>query len=299
MGKLKLINHDIMSKKSIEGTNALSNLMLLEVDSEINRDNYKDAGIPLLNYDEQLLTRLVGSDYGLLPHKKNAQSERNKLAAKERLYNSNIWVSKENYKHISRIINGYKVSLTPDTITLAVLIIEKTYLRLELLKEYSAKKTQLSEEQNSIVEIGKFSEIMREIADSNPKHCQIDIFINNKNVLVSDGNIIMKEILKWYFSYYNKDRAEQYFYDFLRYKNVKNKVMPTSNIYIFEMSDFKKMTCKLLHNSLHLFFEKPADCINFIAEVLAVRNIFGLEKMKSKSKYDTVFRAITSEYRNI
>lgn len=288
-----------MSKKRKDSINAISELTRKEFDSEINKDNYKEFGIPLTNYDEQLLSSLVGSNYNLVPNKIYTNTAHKNISAKEQLYNTHIWVGKEIYSNISKVTNRYNLSLAPDTIILAVLIIEKAYLKTELLKIYNAKEIPLSEEQKTILEIGNFVEVMREIANSNSKNSLIDIFINGSRVLVSDGNIVMNEILKWHHSYYNKERAAQYFYDALKYQNVKNKVQPTSNIYISAMADFKKISCQLLYDNLNKLFKKPADSINFIAEILAARNIFGLNKLKTKSKYDTVYRAINSEYRNI
>jgi hypothetical protein len=292
------INYAFMENNANE--NNPNQFEYFEIDSEINIENFNTEGVPLVNFDKQLIIDLVGMDNCLSPNKTFDKKSEKPLSSSEHQYISNIWINKHLFSRLTEIINRYNLSITADTIAIVVLIIEKTYLRVENLKAIAVQKSPLSDEQKVILEIGEFTEIMRKIAASESINSQIDIFINNQRVLAADGKNIMFEILKWYHSYYfNKDRAYQYFWDGLKYEHSKKQILPKTNIYISYGADFKKIVCKNLNNQLNNFFNKSADKINFIGEILSTRNIFGFDKMERKSIYDTILRAINSEYRNL
>ncbi|MBK7653120.1 MAG: hypothetical protein IPJ20_23625 [Flammeovirgaceae bacterium] len=111
----------------------------------------------------------------------------------------------------------------------------------------------------------------------------------------------MPELRKWQYDYYGQNihLIKQWLKEDANYFFIKTKIEQnalTKKEHTSQVSDFKSWIVQALFNGFNKYFtdKSQAEFIYFIGDILAVKNIFNLQTMKKKGRYDTIFRCLNS-----
>ena len=273
----------------------------LELDSSINIDNFETDG-KALSIDEDFIIEIFGTEDVLKPNK-HILNYYNRVTdpSKEFTYISNFWINKSLYYQLESIIHQYQVNISCDTISVAILIIDYYFNQFKNKLNDSSQTKELVEENRSLLEIIKFVELIYELTSSPIKNSSIDIYVQNQRRATFNAGIILPELRKWHYGYYGQNihLIKQWLKEDANYFFIKTKIEQnalTKKEHTSQVSDFKSWIVQALFNGFNKYFtdKSQAEFIYFIGDILAVKNIFNLQTMKKKGRYDTIFRCLNS-----